>query len=144
MKTDPSRQYSVSLHVPFLSLVLLFGGCAPDLIVKNVHHEQFTLPLLMMKGTVENQGNKVAGESITSLEFRSDLNAPFVPTTRIQTPSLRPGESKELLLWPFSPSLLPPTAPCLQVRVCADADNIVDESSETNNCLTKSFPAVCP
>jgi hypothetical protein len=144
MKTSNSRQYSISFHVPLLLMVLLFGACKPDLIVKNVHHEQFIATSLGMKGTIENQGQKASGDSITTLEHRSDLNDPFIPTTRISTPSLRPGENKELVLWLFPPNLLPPQARCLQVRVCADADNTINESSETNNCVTKSYPEVCP
>lgn len=125
-------------------LALLLGACAPDLIVKNVHHEPFLTTALKMKGTVENQGNKTAGESKTSLESRSDSNTPFHLEAKVATPSLRPGESKELDLWIFSPHLLPPGSSCLQVRVCADADNTINESSEINNCVTKSYPDICP
>lgn len=144
MKTSNARRYSISFHVPLLLMVLLFGACKPDLIVKNVHYGPLTEQYIGMKGTVENQGNKTAGESITSIEYRSDLSAPFVPIARMVTSSLGPGENKELLLWPFSHLLLPPNAPCLQVRVCADADNTINESSETNNCHTRSYPEVCP
>ena len=144
MKTSNSRQYSISFHVPLLLMVLLLGACKPDLIVKNVHYGPFTGSYVAMKGTVENQGNNTAGESITSLEYRSDLSAPFVPAARMVTPSLGPGENKELILWLFPPNLLPPQARCLQVRACADADNTINESTEINNCFTKSYPEVCP
>ena len=144
MKIDHCRLHSIAFYASLFALVLLFGACAPDLIVKNVHHEQFLLANLAMKGTIENQGQKASGESITTLEIRSNSNDPFIPTSRISTPSLRPSESKELLLWTFPSTLIPPQARCLQVRVCADADNTVTESSETNNCIIKSFPEVCP
>ena len=140
MKANNSRQYSIALYGPLLALVLLFGACAPDLIVKNVHIETWLGSARLMKGTVENQGNGTAGESKISLEHRTNLNDPFVLKGKMPVPSLGPGESKEVPLMP----VVPPTPACLQVRVCADADNEVNESSESNNCITKSWPTVCP
>jgi subtilase family serine protease len=117
----------------FLLLSTLLCSCA-DLVVKDVHYEVWLTDAYVVKGTVENQGRVAADESITKIE-RTD---PFVEVARVATPSLGPGESKELTLWYFSASLLRPGS-SLHVRVCADADNTINEQSESNNCLTKSF-----
>lgn len=127
-------------HRHCLLLLLVFlCSCAADLTVRDIHKEQFTSPLMVMKATVENQGNKAAGESSTSLKRRYSWNEPFEEMARMDTPSLALGQSQELPLWLFPPTALPDPGQCLFVQVCADAAAVVGESDENNNCLSWSY-----
>jgi len=123
-------------------LYFIFGmflcSCA-DLTVKNVHYEQFTGPNLAMKAKVKNKGSKQASASITSLSIRYNLTDPYIEKARIATPALDAGQEIEQYLWFFPSSELAKPGNCLYTNVCADAEGIVSELSEQNNCETISF-----
>ena len=82
--------------------------------------------------TVENQGEVAAGESDTTI-FIDGVSVMEDPA-----PPLDPTTSYSNTVGPFE-------CPCgatLNVTVCADNDNVVVESNETNNCEVNEV--VCP
>jgi C1A family cysteine protease len=133
-------------NIIFITTIVPLGfltACA-DLRVDDVSYGPFTGPNLAMKAKIMNQGYKNAGASITSLQRRYNFTDPFVDTARANTPPIAKGDETVVPIWIFPPTELPQPGSCMHVRVCADADNDVDEtalgvSRENNNCLNKSF-----
>jgi C1A family cysteine protease len=125
-----------------VALCLAFGvfacSCA-DLVVRNVRHEPLPGPNLVMKATIANQGSRAAGASTAELSTRYALSGPFTQVSRTPTPPLDRGQQVDVPVWVFPPTALPEPGQCLQAQVCADVDDVVQESSNANNCLTQSF-----
>ena len=127
------------LAISIVSAALFLSSCA-DLVVTDVHYEQFTTQMLMVKATVKNQGSKAAPASSTRLE----VTPPGAATRSAvaQTPALAPGQQVVLMISPLSPMELP-RAPGQQLvlRACADSANVVSEgwSGEGNNCRTHRY-----
>jgi C1A family cysteine protease len=121
-----------------LAIGVLSCSCA-DLVVRNVRHEPFTGPNLVMKATIANQGSKAALASTADLSTRYGLSGAFTQVSRTPTPPLNPGQEVDIPVWVFPPTSLPNPGQCLQAKVCADVDDVVRETSNANNCLTQSF-----
>ncbi|HIE31860.1 MAG TPA: DUF11 domain-containing protein, partial [Methanosarcinales archaeon] len=112
----------------------------PDLMViekyETLENDEFTVTY-----TVENVGGGSAGESTTCIYIDGE------PTTTDPAPALGSGGSYTGTVGPFD-------CPCgttLTVEVCADNDDVVDESDESNNCalnIVECSPclesALCP
>lgn len=133
----------IALFIAAIVPLGLLASCA-DLVVEDVSYGPFTGPNLAMKAKVKNQGLKSAGTSVTNLQRRYDWTDPFVDTASANTSALGIGDDTLVPIWIFPPNELPQPGSCMHVRVCADAENDVDESAlgvnrENNNCLDKSF-----
>lgn len=83
--------------------------------------------------TVKNIGDKEAGASTTSIKIDGTEKTPDAVL------ELAPGASHTATLGPFTMSGDSDT-----IRVCADKDNAVSESDETNNCMENVFKAPPP
>jgi subtilase family serine protease len=111
------------------------GGVSPrpDLIVTE-KYETLDGSVFSVTYTVENNGNSNAGASTTSI---------YVDGTQVATDpvgALTVGATHEgiVVIDPFD-------CPCgtdVIVSVCADNEDVVDESDEANNCLNNTFS--CP
>jgi hypothetical protein len=78
--------------------------------------------------TVANNGDAAAGASTTSIKIDG------VEAATDAVPALSPCESHTATFGPFTMS-----GDDDMINVCADRDNVVDESDETNNCLENTF-----
>jgi PKD repeat protein len=118
----------------------------PDLTVKtNVTFDEDGKAIVNY--TVTNIGSSKAGESTTclyvdstKLQPQSDLalKCKPAPTQSLPCPALKSGGS-------YSGRFKPEECPCgetLNVTVCADYKDVVNESNETNNCLATEVE--CP
>ena len=94
----------------------------PDLVVTKT--VSFSDSTFTVNYTVSNIGTAPANESTTCKYLDGELMEDQA------CPTLNPGES-------YNGSFYPESCPCgstLNVTVCADNDNVVNESDETNNC----------
>ncbi len=117
-------------------------SCA-DLTVTSIRDEPFLMTSRVMTCTVKNRGRKPADASKATLETRLGATAPFALQAERTTPPLAPGQEIDLQIWPIPPGTMPTSGDCLDVKVCADTEDVVDEGlfGEGNNCHTESF---CP
>ena len=134
---------SNKLRVVVLSMTtgLVLGGCA-DLITTDVRYAPFTGPMLQVKATVKNDGSVNAPASTTKLDIKPAGETTFTKTATAPTPALAVGQVHE-----FPITFIPPTdvptpgsGQCIELRACADSDNVVQEgTNEGNNCKTNSI-----
>lgn len=80
---------------------------------------------------IENKGGKSAADTITSISINGD-------TQFEACPEIASGSDYEGTFGPVTVS----DSGLDTVKVCADAEEQIEESSEDNNCLQKKFPAV--
>jgi hypothetical protein len=106
-------------------------GTLPDLVV-SYKQEEFVDGQVIVHYTVTNNGDAEAGAS-TAGKY---LNDHAEDTDNV--PRLGPGASYD---GTFDPEPCPP-GETFTVRVCADIYEVIDESDETNNCMTNEF--TCP
>ncbi len=106
----------------------------PDLVIHNVwwESEPTSLQNLYLRYSIENRSVAAAGPSVTKLW----LNGALIATSSV--PALDGGEVLAMVTFPerWTPQLNDN-----HVRICADANNDVEESAagETNNCLEKDW-----
>ena len=126
------------LGYAFLACALL--GCA-DLTVNNVHDAPFIASQQMMKATVKNEGWRSAPASTTRLDIKTPSSPAFTQMATRPTPALARNQQIELDMLPFHLSQFVAVGQCIEVKVCADSANDVNEwfGGEDNNCHTKSF-----
>jgi subtilase family serine protease len=133
MDTDREKRHkdldTISIDHMFIRSVL--GEPMPDLVIteksETLDGGNFTVTY-----TVTNNGDADAGESNTTIYIDNDnvLEDPV--------PKLNESESYTHTVGPFE-------CPCgetLNVTVCADNGNVVDESIENNNCMENEL--TCP
>ncbi|HJH27880.1 MAG TPA: hypothetical protein C5S37_14220, partial [Methanophagales archaeon] len=104
---------------------------APDLVITN-KSETLEDGTFTVTYTVANVGDGDAGASNTTIFIDG------VPKKEDPVPALAAGASHTATVGPFD-------CPCgttLNVTVCADNENVVEECNETNNCLENEL--VCP
>ncbi|NQE53246.1 hypothetical protein C5S29_06600 [ANME-1 cluster archaeon GoMg3.2] len=103
----------------------------PDLVVMEQWEESVNEDVIV-HFIVKNIGDGDAGQS-TACMYINDIekDTAFVP-------ALAGGESH---VGAFAPEPCPPLT-TIAVTVCADNDDVVDESDETNNCMTNEY--TCP
>ena len=86
--------------------------------------------------TVTNQSSANAGACKIYLEVNSGPGGSFVACgPEISVPALGPNQPTKLTSGPYKHSGPAPT-----YRATVDYHNVVDESNETNNTTTKTFP----
>jgi uncharacterized repeat protein (TIGR01451 family) len=107
------------------------GSTKPDLIVSDKWEESVNEDVIV-HFTVKNIGGGDAGASTACLE----INGIYEGTVNV--PALAAGESD---VGEFAPEHCPPLT-TITVTVCADNDDVVEESNEDNNCMTNDF--TCP
>jgi hypothetical protein len=104
----------------------------PDLTVTEKNETLLEDGTFTVNYTVKNIGGGDAGASSTTIYIDG------VPTKEDSVPALAAGASHTNTVGPFD-------CPCnqtLNITVCADNNDVVDESDESNNCLTNEF--ACP
>lgn len=117
---------------------VLSSACA-DLVTRNIRHEPFTTTTRVLKAEVANTGGARADATKTTVLTRTSHDQPWVERARATTAPLPARQSADLPLWPIPSTELPQAGGCLHVRVCADAEGTVTESSDSNNCSEHSF-----
>ena len=98
----------------------------PDLIITD-KHENWDGNSFTVSYKVKNQGYGTAGAS------NATLNVDTIPVEHQPTPALGPGESTDELTFAHVESC--PCGETRNIKVCADDDNVVEESDDMNNCV---------
>jgi hypothetical protein len=104
----------------------------PDLVITDI-----SLVAETVYFTIKNQGDATAGQTWTNMYiYDNKETSSFVD-------ALAPGEERTVKFsnwrwrYPAPTGALLTTAPqAFDVRVCADANNAIEESNKANNCLT--------
>ena len=127
-KTYPGNQ--TGKRVPATWNNGTFTVLEPDLVIIEKSEEWINLAAKTynVTYTVKNNGTAEAGASTTSIKIDG------VEVTTDSVPALAAGASYTGTVGPFTMSGESDT-----INVCADRDNTVEESNETNNCLENVF-----
>ncbi|HJH27480.1 MAG TPA: hypothetical protein C5S37_12145 [Methanophagales archaeon] len=127
-KTYPGNQ--TGKRVPATWNNGTFTVLEPDLVVEEKSEEWINLAAKTynVTYTVKNNGTAGAGASTTSIKIDGTEQATD------SVPGLAAGASYTSTVGPFTMSGESDT-----ILVCADKDNAVEESNETNNCLENEF-----
>ncbi len=134
MKKTKNSYRSMGWIALYLLLIIFLCSCA-NLVVENIHPEQFVGSTRIIKATVKNKGWKAAPASTTSVQKAPNPSGPYTQLTAVATPPLNSGEEKELILIPYRED-------CIHLKVCADINDDVNEGwfgGEGNNCTMQSI-----
>jgi subtilase family serine protease len=110
------------------------GSTKPDLIVSEKWEESVNEGVIVYF-KVTNIGE---GDAKSSTTASLEINGIYEGTVGV--PALVAGDS---YVGAFAPEPCPPLT-TITVTVCADNDDVVDESDETNNCKTNEFTCPAP
>jgi subtilase family serine protease len=99
----------------------------PDLIITDKQENWVDNNNFTVSYKVKNQGSCPAGESNATLYVNGN------PEEHQLTPALGPGESTDELTFAHVESC--PCGETRNIKVCADDDNVVEESDDMNNCV---------
>lgn len=135
---SPFRSFAGSV-LATASIAALLTGCRADLVTRNVRDVPFLTTSRALKAEITNVGKASAGQTRTAVYTRPAVAQPYVERARTSTPPLAANQTEDLVLWVIPAAESPGPSFCLQVKVCADADEAVVESSEANNCTERAL-----